>query len=67
MKYFLLVTAVIFTLFEVSAKDQPALDAELVKLIEENKQTELQDFLKKKSSQSVRKILPYDWLWKKIA
>lgn len=48
MKYFLLVTAVIFTLFEVSAKDQPALDAELVKLIEENKQTELQDFLKKK-------------------
>ena len=40
--------AMALSLYSVSAKNPPKLDAELVKLIEKNKQTELQDFLKKK-------------------
>ena len=48
MKRLMLAVAVILSLFEVFAKNQPKLDTELVKLIEENKQTELQNFLKTK-------------------
>lgn len=40
--------AVVLLLSDVFAKNQTKIDAELVKLIEENKQTELRDFLKRK-------------------
>lgn len=48
MKYLMFAIAIIFALFDVFAENLPELDAELVQLIEENKQTELQNFLKKK-------------------
>jgi len=48
MKHLILAAAVILSLFDVSAKSLPELDAELVKLIEENKQTEIQNFFKTK-------------------
>lgn len=48
MKYLMFAIAIIFALFDVFAENLHELDAELVQLIEENKQTELQNFLKKK-------------------
>ncbi|MBO6056312.1 MAG: ankyrin repeat domain-containing protein [Alphaproteobacteria bacterium] len=48
MRFLILSIAVILLLSDVFAKNQTKIDAELVKLIEENKQTELRDFLKRK-------------------
>lgn len=48
MRFLTFVTAAVLLLPVVFAKDQPEIDIELVKFIEENKQTELRNYLKKK-------------------
>jgi ankyrin repeat protein len=52
MRFLILIIAIFFELSDVFAK--PKIDAELVKLIEENKQTELKNYLKKKIPTDVK-------------